>query len=187
MTMSDALSLPDSHALANRSTDQAIVPVRNLGEQFLRLHLVPETKVLLPIQQVTEVLTIPVGQIVPIPHMPACVMGVHNWRGDVLWMVDLGHLGGLTPYYQQAMRMVHTAVVLQGRDKASTQKCQTLGLVVDRVEDVEWCDPDVIQPLPSSTLTSALAPLLRGYWWKSDDAVLAVLEAEAIIATIASL
>ena len=185
--MSDALSLPDSHALAHRVQTQAIVSTSDTQEQFLRLHLVPETQVLLPIQQVAEVLTIPVGQIVPVPHMSACVMGVHNWRGEVLWMVDLGHLGGLTPYYQQAIRFTHTAVVLQGSDKGSKQKRQTVGLVVDRVEDVEWCDPSVIQPFPPSTLLSDLAPLLRGYWWKSDDAMLAVLEAEAIIATIANL
>lgn len=187
MPMSDALSRPDSHALVNRTQTQAIVSTSDTQEQFLRLHLVPETQVLLPIQQVAEVLTIPVSQVVPIPHMPPCVMGVYNWRGEVLWMVDLGHLGGLTPYYQQAIRITHTAVVLKSDDKVSVQKRQTLGLVVDRVEDVEWCDPNVIQPFPSATLTSDLAPLLRGYWWKSDDAMLAVLEAEAIIATIARL
>ena len=185
--MSDASSPPAAHALANRTPNQAIVSTSGTQEQFLRLHLVPETQVLLPIQQVAEVLTIPIGQIVPVPHMPPCVMGVHNWRGEVLWMVDLGHLGGLTPYYQQAIRITHTAVVLQGYGKAATQKRQTLGLVVDRVEDVEWCDPKVIQPLPSSTLTSELAPLVRGYWWKSDDTMLAILEAEAIIATISKL
>ncbi len=187
MTMSDALSPPDSHALVNRPPDQAIVAATNTDEQFLRLHLMPDTKVLLPIKQVTEVITIPVGQIVPIPHMPACVMGVYNWRGEVLWMVDLGHLGGLLPYYQQTMRMAHTAVVLKGNDKTSMQKNQTLGLVVDRVEDVEWCDPNLIQPLPLSPITSDLEALLRGYLWQSEDAMLAVLEAEAIIAAIARL
>lgn len=182
--MSD-VSPPDS-SLATQS-DQALVLSSHAEEQFLRLHLVPDTKVLLSIQAVSEVLTISVGQIVPIPDMPACVMGVYNWRGEVLWMVDLGHLCGLTPYYQQKMRIAHTAVVLRGHDQAATQEGPSLGLVVDQVEDVEWCDPDVIQPLPLATLTSALAPLLRGYWWKTDAAMFAVLEAEAIIATVAKL
>ena len=185
--MSDALSLPDAPALANRVEDQDPVSTQDTEEQFLRLHLVPETNVFLPIQQVAEVLTIPANQIVPIPHMPACVMGVYNWRGEVLWMVDLGHLGGLIPYYQQTIRIAHTAVVLQVQDQASTQKNQTLGLVVDRVEDVEWCDPSVIQALTSTTMTSEMAPLLRGYWWKTDETMLAVLEAKAIIDKISKL
>ncbi|MBW4471854.1 MAG: chemotaxis protein CheW [Stenomitos rutilans HA7619-LM2] len=184
--MSD-VSTSDSYSLSTQIADQALVLSNQAEEQFLRLHLVPDTKVLLSIQAVGEVLTIPVGQIVPIPDMPACVMGVYNWRGDVLWMVDLGHLCGLTPYYQQKMRVAHTAVVLRGHDKAATQESPSLGLVVDQVEDVEWCDPNVIQPLPPATLASALAPLLRGYWWKTDAAVFAVLEADAIIATVAKL
>ncbi len=69
----------------------------NEKEQFLRFHLVPDTTLMLSITQLTEVLTIPVGQIIPIPHMPAWVMGVYNWRGEILWMVDLGQLVGLTP------------------------------------------------------------------------------------------
>ncbi|MBW4693216.1 MAG: chemotaxis protein CheW [Lyngbya sp. HA4199-MV5] len=180
-------STPNFDALPTQIADQALVSRNRAEEQFLRLHLVPDTKVLLPIQAVGEVLTIPVGQIVPIPDMPACVMGVYNWRGEVLWMIDLGHLCGLTPYYQQKMRITHTAVVLREHDKAATQESPSLGLVVDQVEDVEWCDPAVIQPLPPATLTSALALLLRGYWWKTDAAVFAVLEAEAIIASVAAL
>jgi len=70
-------------------------------EQFLRFHLEPETKIMLPIEQVTEVLKIDVGNIVPIPQMPSWVMGVYNWRGEILWIVDLGHLIGLNSWYQQ--------------------------------------------------------------------------------------
>lgn len=184
--MSD-VSTPDSHSLATQVSEQTLVLTNRAEEQFLRLHLVPDTKVLLSIQQVSEVLTIPVGQIVPIPDLPACVMGVYNWRGEVLWMIDLGHLCGLTPHYQQTMRIAHTAVVLRGHDRASTQESVSLGLVVNQVEDVEWCDPTVIQPLSPATLTSALAPLLRGYWWKTDAAMFAVLDAEAIIATVTKL
>lgn len=187
MIMPDAVSPPDANALASRVEDESLASTADAEAQFLRLHLVPETNVLLPIQQVAEVLTVPVGQIVPIPHMPACVMGAYNWRGEVLWMVDLGHLGGLIPYYQQTMRLAHTVVVLQGHDQASAHQTQTLGLVVDRVEDVEWFNPEVIQTFTSTTMTSELAPLLRGYCWKSDDTMLAVLEAEAIISTISKL
>ncbi|GBF83604.1 chemotaxis signal transduction protein [Aphanothece sacrum FPU3] len=68
---------------------------RSSLEQFLRFDLVPDTTLMLPVAQLTEVLTVPLGQIVPIPHMPPWVMGIYNWRGEILWMVDLGHLLGL--------------------------------------------------------------------------------------------
>ncbi|NJO79827.1 MAG: hypothetical protein HC827_15820 [Cyanobacteria bacterium RM1_2_2] len=82
------------------------------GTEFLRLRLTPQVPVLLPIQQLTEVLNVPEYQIMPIPDLPAWVMGVHNWRGEILWMIDSGHLCGLDPWYQQPMsRSVHSAVV----------------------------------------------------------------------------
>lgn len=159
-----------------------------VGDQFLRMYLEPDTPVLLPLPQLVEVLSIAIAQIVPIPHMPAWVMGAYNWRGEILWMVDLGHLCGLTPWYEQATHhSVHSAVVLRIQDdRASSTRArpQVLGLVVNRIEEVEWCDPSVIQQLPASMVRFELAPFLRGYWWKSNDDMLAVLNGEAIIAAM---
>lgn len=150
------------------------------GEQFLRLHLLPNTTVLLPVQQLTEVLTLSIAQIVPMPQMPAWVMGVYNWRGEILWMVDLGHLCGLSPWYQQS-GSAYSAIVLEVFEAG--RPARTLGLLVDRVEEMEWCDPDQIQPV-SSPPDSPLATLLRGYWWKPNGDTLAVLDGSAIVAAM---
>lgn len=156
--------------------------------QYLRFYLEPNTTGLLPIQQLTEVLTIPIGQIVPIFNMPAWVMGVYNWRGEILWMVDLNHLVGLTPWYQQiSSNSVHSAVVLYLRDnkpKSGNIKSKMLGLVVNRIEDIEWCNSDLIQSPPSATVTPELVPFLRGYWLKSNREMLAVLDGAAIFAAM---
>jgi positive phototaxis protein PixI len=186
LSVSGSDSLPAPLQLASAAPTQDLISTSppTASEQFLRLHLFPNVTVLLPIQQLSEVLTIPVGRIVPIPHMPAWVMGVYNWRGEVLWTVDLGHLCGSTPWYQQATNLsAFPAVVLHARtNKAgSTARNQMLGLVVSRVEDIEWCDPDAIQPLPRTTVAPELAPFLRGYWWKSGGDMLAVLNGEAIM------
>lgn len=158
------------------------------SEQYLRFYLEPNTTALLPIQQLTEVITIPIGQIVPIFNMPAWVMGVYNWRGEILWMVDLNHLIGLTPWYQQTSSgSFHSAVVLYIRAKnttSSNMKSKMLGLVVNRIEDIEWCDSNLIQSPPSSTVTPELVPFLRGYWLKSSHEMLVVLNGEAIIASM---
>ena len=153
-------------------------------EQFLRFHLEPETKIMLPIEQVTEVLKIDIGNIVPIPQMPSWVMGVYNWRGEILWIVDLGHLIGLDSWHQQEIRTTdHTAVVLSRRSKSDNKKkSQTsLGLIMTRLEDIEWCNANLIQSPPASAITSALAPFLRGYWVKPDGQIVLVLDGDAII------
>ena len=153
-------------------------------EQFLRFHLEPDTKIMLPIEQVTEVLKIGVGKIVPIPQMPSWVMGVYNWRGEILWIVDLGHLIGLNSWYQQEINVTdHTAVVLSYKSQSdNSKKSQTsLGLIMTSVEDIELCNPNLIQSPPASAITSALAPFLRGYWVKPDSQIILVLDGDAII------
>ncbi len=156
-------------------------------EQFLRFHLEPETKIMFPIEQVTEVLKIGIGKIVPIPQMPSWVMGVYNWRGEILWIVDLGHLIGLNPWYQQELNTTnYTAVVLSyGSQSNHKRSSSSLGLIMTRVEDIEWCNPNLIQSPPASAITSELAPFLRGYWVKPDGQIILVLDGDAIITAMA--
>lgn len=171
--MSD-LSVADS----TRQTQVAIE--ENLeGEQFLRLQLVAETVVLMPVRQLAEVLSIETHQIVPIPHLPSWVMGVYNWRGEILWMIDVGHLGGLPPWYQRSHTSVHSVAVLQIADGA---KPRSLGLVVSKIEEIEWCDPNQIQSF--TAVTSKLAALIQGYWCKPNGEALAVLNGAAVVAAM---
>ncbi len=183
--MSDSLSGSEPLLLPSQRDPAGHADSPRASEQFLRFHLMPDMTGLLPIQQVTEVLTIPNSQIVPIFHMPPWVMGVYNWRGEILWLVDLGHLVGLTAWYQQpSSGSAYKAVVLQARSnsaKATNVKSQMLGVIVNRVEDIEWCNPDSIQSPPSSTVTPELVPFLRGYWLKSNGEILVVMDGQSII------
>ena len=183
--MSNSLSVPGS-----------LLPLTNSAsssekEPFLRFYLEPDTTALLPLLQLAEVFNIPISQIVPIAHMQPWIRGVYNWRGEILWIADLGHLVGLTPSYQQASStLTYTTVVLQSLSNQATSttgKNQLLGVIVNRLEDIEWCNLDQIQSPPSSTVAQGLVPFLRGYWWKSDDDVLAVLDGEAIMAAMPKL
>lgn len=158
------------------------------AQQFLRFHLVPDTSVMLPLAQLTEVLTIPLGQIIPIPHLPSWIMGVYNWRGEILWMVDLGQLLGLTAWHQQTMTSsFYRAIVLHSTRHNTLQtkvRGEVLGLVVSQVEDLEWCNPHEIQSPPGSAVTPSLAPFLRGYWLKPGGNMIVTLDGEAIMAAL---
>jgi positive phototaxis protein PixI len=159
-------------------------------QQFLRFYLMPDTTALLPIHQLTEVLKIPKNQIVPISHMPPWVMGVYNWRGEILWIIDMGHLIGLTPWHQQETNAsTYTVIVLQAHSKqtkSTTIKNLMLGLVVSHVEDIEWCNTDLIQLPQSSAATPELVPFLRGYWLNSNGDMLAVMDGSAIMAAMSN-
>ncbi|TVQ47336.1 MAG: chemotaxis protein CheW [Gloeocapsa sp. DLM2.Bin57] len=153
-------------------------PSQAKEEQFLRVYLVPDTNILININQVTEVLNVPLEKIVPIPQMPAWTMGVYNWRGEVLWMVDLGHLVGLTPWHRQNYnKSDHRAIVVH----SSGEK---LGLVVNQVQDIELLNPGEIKSPPASSVTPELVPFLRGYWLKANGEILIVIDAETIMAAM---
>lgn len=155
--------------------------------QFLRFQLHPDTKVMLPIRQITEVLKIQFCQIVPIPQMPAWVMGVYNWRGDILWMLDLGHLIGLNSWYQYKQNPSnHTAIVLSPHreHEANNAKHIHLGLVVAQVEDLATCDENAIQSALGSNVSAQLDSFLQGYWLKPDGEMVLALNGQAIAAAM---
>lgn len=156
--------------------------------QFLRFFLMPDTHALLPVAQLTEVLTLPIEQMIPIPQMPQWVMGVYNWRGEVLWLVDLGYLLGLTPWYQQGQnRSTCRAIVLHPSNQQLTKtrnKSQMLGLIVNKVEDIDWCNPNEIKSPPESAVPAGFAPFLRGYLLSETDEMMIVLDGEAILAAM---
>jgi positive phototaxis protein PixI len=186
--MSDALSLANILPSSALSEIDTLSPPESASEQFLRFHLAPDTTALLPIKQLTEVLTISNSQIVPIFNMPTWVMGVYNWRGEILWIVDLGHRIGLTPLLEQATnRSTYTAIVLHAHSTRKTRnpaKRHTLGLIVNRVEDIEWCNPDLIQSPPTAAIVPEIVPFLRGYWVKDNGDMLSVLDGTAILASM---
>ncbi len=164
-------------------------------QQFLQFLMEPDTLSMLPMAQLSEVLTIPLGQIIPIPHMPPWVMGVYNWRGEILWMLDLGHLLGLTPWNRQSSsRANYSVIVLNGngdydpknppRRQNRPERNQMLGLVVTKINDIEWCDPDDIQSAPGASVSSLLIPYLRGFWVSPGDEMFVVLNGQAIISQL---
>lgn len=180
--------ISQAHKGGSRDFDPLKLREHRDQAQFLRFFLMPDTHVLLPISQLTEVLNLQIQQIIPIPQMPNWVMGVHNWRGEVLWLVDLGRLLGLTPWYEQGHNRSNCrAIVIHPTSHQLTKsrnRSQMLGLVVHQVEDIAWCNTNDIHSPPGSAVTPELAPFLRGYLLTETNEMLVALDGEAILAAM---
>ncbi|MEM7593879.1 MAG: chemotaxis protein CheW [Cyanobacteria bacterium P01_A01_bin.83] len=173
--------------LIQSNSSEGVDAAQGSAQQFLKLQLYPETKAMLPISQITEVLKIQFGQIVPIPQMPTWVMGVYNWRGEILWMVDLGHLVGLDTWYQHQVHGAnYTAIVLSPYRNQTDHLQSNLGLVVPQVEDLETCTPGAIQSTLGSTVSARLDKFLQGYYLKPDGEIILALKAHAIATAMPS-
>ncbi len=135
-------------------------------QRLLRFPLGAEDSALLPLEQITEIFRVDVGEILLVPEMPSCVMGICNWRGEMLWLIDLNHLVG---YPRLSLRALTPpmAMVVQ-------VDCATVGLVVQQVKDIELHDLQKLQPAITGLFPPRLLPFVLGALPGGSDTVLNV-------------
>ena len=156
---------------------------QQVPQQFLRFRLAPnlDLETAIEIDRVTELITIPLDRVVPMPHLPPAVMGVYNWRGEILWIVDFSKLLGL-----KTQRSPHDNLTLKPTIVLSNLgaggEIISLGLVVDKIEEIEWCQTELVQHLDAAQLSAlAINPnLIKGYWQSITGEELLVLDRQAI-------
>lgn len=160
--------------------------------KFLRFYFSPEDTALLPLKNVKEVLNIPLMGILPVPHMPDCLIGIYNYRGEILWLVDLGVQLGFVPSTEfiQGMNSPNELAIqtttVAAKGVTLTNELPTLtviilhnddkyiGIVVPKVVDIEMHDLQEMQ-YPSEDLFSPnILPFLKGYLIRSSSPVLDV-------------
>jgi positive phototaxis protein PixI len=90
----------------------------------------------LPTASAIEILQISVDRIVPIPHLPPAVLGIHNWRGEMLWVADLANMlaldGRICPLSTER------SILVIGNDTTNRLERLCLGLLVAEVLEIEW-------------------------------------------------
>ncbi len=166
-TMIDSANTSNSTSVA---TIEAINASLEEGEKFLRFQLGAEGIALLPLNVIKQVMQVSVNEILPVPQMPGCVFGIYNWRGEMLWLVDIGQLVGFPPLSGSENVM---AIAIQIEDK-------TLGLVVKQINDIERHHLHQINLPAIGLFAPELMPYLQGYLIGANQEVLMVLNAGAI-------
>ncbi len=123
-------------------------------QRLLRFPLGLQDSALLPLEQIAEILRVNLAEILPVPEMPDCVLGICNWRGEMLWLVDLNHLVGFVPR-SLAAAASPIAMVVQVND-------QPVGLVVQQVNDIELHELEKLQPAAAGLFPPKLLPFVLG-------------------------
>lgn len=125
-------------------------------QRLLRFPLGLEDSALLPLEQITEIFRVNVAEILPVPEMPNQILGICNWRGEMLWLIDLNHLVGCPPLFRQDPVLVPPLVMVV------QVKGQSLGLVVPQVNDIELHDLQQLQPPSVGLFPPKLLPFVLG-------------------------
>ncbi len=134
--------------------------------RLLRFPLGSQNSMLLPLEQITEIIKIDVTEILPVPEMPSCLLGICNWRLEMLWLLDFNNFVGYPSTFElEPMLTSLTVIVVQINH-------QSLGLGVQQVNDIELHDLQQLQSVPLGLFPPDLLPLVQGTLPGSSDAVL---------------
>jgi len=124
------------------------------GELHLRFFVPSGNEFALPAMGIREVVSPAPDRITPIPNASPLLLGTLNWRGQVIWVADLGQFLGDTMVLNTD-RPELPVIVVEDSDSM-------IGLAVDRILGMAWLDIDQIQ-MPTN-IPDSMAPFLRGEW-----------------------
>ena len=160
--------------VASSNSKQLEDSVDRDNQKFLRFNFSADSTALLSLSTIKEVLNIPFNKIHPVPHMAECLLGIYDYRGEILWLADLGEQLGLTPsinylnldpssYLSSSIEReiasatdTLTVIVIQDKEKS-------LGIVVPKVIDIEIHDTQEIHPASEDLFSPQILPFLQGY------------------------
>jgi positive phototaxis protein PixI len=129
---------------------------------------------LLDAEIVTEVIAISPQDILPVPQMFYCVLGIYGWRSEMLWIVDLENLLGYPPPLDGAnphKELLVMVVQVQG---------QSIGLVVSGIDNLTEHDLSKFKSSSTEIFSEDVLPFLHGYFTNSDNDIIMLIDAEEI-------
>lgn len=130
---------------------------------------------LLDAEVVTEVITISPNDILPVPQMFYCVLGIYGWRSEMLWIVDLENLLGYPPPLADnnnpQKELLIMVVQVQG---------QSIGLVVSGIDNLIEHDLSKFKSSSVEIFSEDVLPFLHGYFTSSDNDIIMLIDAEEI-------
>jgi twitching motility protein PilI len=136
--------------------------------EYFCLELGPQIQVALPLDSMVEVLKITPDQICAIPGVDQSLLGVMNWRGQLLWMVNLGDLLGIRKTH---LAIAHpTLHALPAVVIAQENPHKQLACVVSELKGIVDITTDEIQPI-SKQLFTKVHPYVKG-WVQLDGSIL---------------
>jgi positive phototaxis protein PixI len=144
-------------------------------EKFLTFSLGDKDTAVICLSNITEVLQVSTLEICGVPQMPSCVAGIYNWRGEMLWLIDIESMLGydsLSRNHNLSSKMM--AIVIKKESKY-------LGLLVRQLMDIESLDINSLKPVNLDLFSRDIASFLEGYFIDANEQMIISLDAKAII------
>lgn len=153
------------------SSSETPLPEPQVGQRFLRFQIGEEDTALISVNAVKEVLSVSGKKMLPVPDVASSVLGIHNWRGEMLWVVDLNDLLGFSSLWEiEDIEANINIVVLQANN-------EEIGIAVRQVETIEQHDWQQLQP-PEGLFPPHILSYVQGYLTEASSII---LDASALV------
>ncbi|GAB1545090.1 hypothetical protein NUACC21_77660 [Scytonema sp. NUACC21] len=144
-------------------------------QKFLSFILGSKDTAVISLKHIIEVFQISLAEICAVPQMPSCVLGTYNWRGEMLWLVDIEEMLGYAPLSQETNRFSKLmAIVLQSEGKS-------LGVLVRQLMDIEFLNTMQMKHPEIKLFSSEMSPFLQGYFINDLEEITISLDSTAIL------
>ncbi|MEC4983769.1 MAG: chemotaxis protein CheW [Oscillatoria sp. PMC 1068.18] len=124
------------------------------GQLHLRFFVPSGDEFALPAMGVREVIQQPPDRIAPIPNASPLLLGTINFRGQVIWVADLGQFLG----ENLALNTERPEIPVIAVEDQET----ILGLAIEAIGDIDWLDVDQLQM--QSNVPDSMAQFVKGEW-----------------------
>lgn len=148
------------------------------GERFLKFPLNPQVNSLLSLSDLRGTIEVRLTEILPIPHVSESWLGIVNWRGEAVWILDLANFLGEAHWCRQAtINNQAMAILIQ-------LKTQTVGLLVRHVHTIESYERAKLLPIAESMFPPQQHQFFQGYFLDPDGQALMLLDLANLIAAL---
>jgi positive phototaxis protein PixI len=126
--------------------------------RFLGFTINDDFNALIPLVDLQATIKISLSEILPVPQMKESLLGIINYAGKAIWVVDLAHLLGGTHYSTQIpIRTSGMGMLFQIQN-------ETIAILVQKVSKIETYNPDRCLPIGDAMFPDRMKSFLSGYF-----------------------
>jgi purine-binding chemotaxis protein CheW len=129
------------------------------GELCLRFEVPSGNEFALPASGVREVMSVFLDRITPIPNASPFLLGTYNWRGQVIWVADIGQFLGDRVLVNADQNEISVLIV--------EEQEIVMGFAVHAVANTEWLD--VKQMHTATNIPIAMNGFIKGVYAMAGD------------------
>ncbi len=157
-----------AQTLDRQTGDRHASPLPQAGgnpeTRYLQVSLDAQTPLLVRLLDVAGIVSLSAEAILPIPSMPPALVGLTEWRGQLLWILDLAYFLQKAPLSHHDSRSL-TLIVF-------SLESTYLGGLVWQVGDIMALDLTQLQSSSTHVIDSTLSPMIHGIVPQSGTPVL---------------